>query len=103
MMRQLFLFLSRNRSLRRWMETSSVAKKLTQRFVAGETLEQVLAVCAQLAGQGISTALDHLGENVTSLEEAAGSVEAYMLALDQIAARRLPATVSIKLTQFGID
>jgi proline dehydrogenase len=103
MMRQLFLFLSRNRSLRRWMETSSVAKKLTQRFIAGETLEQVLAVCAQLAEQGISTALDHLGENVTSLEEAAGSVEGYTVALDQIAARRLPATVSIKLTQFGID
>jgi len=103
MMRQFFLFLSRHRGLRRWMETSSVTKKLTQRFIAGETLEQVLAVCEQLQAEGIFTALDHLGENVTSLVEAAGSLEAYLVALDQIAARRLPATVSIKITQFGVD
>jgi proline dehydrogenase len=102
-MRHFFLFLSKHRGLRKWMETSSVAKKLTKRFIAGETLEQVLAVCEHLQAEGISTALDHLGENVTSLEEAAGSLDAYMVALDQIAARRLPATVSIKITQFGID
>jgi proline dehydrogenase len=103
MMRNFFLFLSRHRGLRRWMETSSFAKKLTQRFIAGETLEEVLAVCEQLQAEGISTALDHLGENVTSLEEAAGALDTYLLALDQIAARRLPATVSIKITQFGVD
>jgi proline dehydrogenase len=103
MMRQFFLFLSQHRGLRRWMETSSVAKKLTKRFIAGETLEEVLAVCEQLQAEGIFTALDHLGENVTSLEAAAGSLDAYMVALDQIAARRLPATVSIKITQFGVD
>jgi proline dehydrogenase len=102
-MRQFFLFLSHHRGLRKWMETSSLAKKLTKRFIAGETLEEVLAVCEQLQAEGISTALDHLGENVTSLEEAAGSLEAYLVALDQIAARRLPATVSIKITQFGVD
>jgi len=102
-MRQFFLFLSRHQGLRRWMETSSVAKKLTQRFIAGETLEEVLAVCEQLQAEGIFSALDHLGENVTSLEEAAGSLDAYLVALDQIAARHLPATVSIKITQFGVD
>jgi proline dehydrogenase len=102
-MRHFFLFLSRHRALRKWMETSSVAKKLTKRFIAGETLEEVLAVSEHLQAEGIFTALDHLGENVTSLEEAAGSLDAYMVALDQIAARRLPATVSIKITQFGID
>jgi len=102
-MRHFFLFLSRHRGLRKWMETSSLAKKLTKRFIAGETIEEVLMVCEHLQAEGIFTALDHLGENVTSLEEAAGSLDAYMVALDQIAARRLPATVSIKITQFGID
>lgn len=102
-MRHFFLFLSRHRGLRKWMETSSLAKKLTKRFIAGETLEEVLAVCQNLQAEGIFTALDHLGENVTSLDEAAGSLDAYMVALDQIAVRHLPATVSIKITQFGID
>jgi len=49
------------------------------------------------------TALDHLGENVTSLEEASRSAAAYLQALDQIAARGLPATVSLKATHFGMD
>ena len=101
--RHLFLKLSENRPLRHWMETSPKARLLTRRFIAGETLEDELRVCAELQQQGISTALDHLGENVTTLDEARQSVEAYEIALDEIAARMLPATVSIKITQFGAD
>ena len=85
------------------METSPTARKLTARFIAGETLADELKVTAQLQAQGIATALDHLGENVTTLEEATASAAAYLDALDQIAARALPATVSIKATQFGMD
>ena len=103
MTRNFFLYLSQQKELRRWMETSPLARKLTRRFVAGETLDDELKVAAQLQDQGILTALDHLGENVTSLEEATASAAAYLSALDQIAARALPATVSIKATQFGMD
>jgi proline dehydrogenase len=103
MTRNFFLYLSQQRRLRHWMETSPVARKLTSRFIAGETLDDELRVSAQLQGRGIMTALDHLGENITSLEEANGSATAYLQALDQIAARGLPATVSIKATHFGMD
>jgi proline dehydrogenase len=85
------------------METWSLSKKLTKRFVAGESLDQALEVCASLQGQGIMATLDHLGESVTSLDAAARSRDSYMEALSQISARRLPATASIKLTQFGLD
>lgn len=103
MIRRFFLYLSQQKALRRSMETHRWARQLTRRFVAGETLDEVLAVAAQLSEEGIFTALDHLGENVTSLEEAAGSTEWYLAALAEIAARGLPATVSIKVTQFGMD
>jgi proline dehydrogenase len=103
MMRQLFLFLSTQKGMRKWMETSPVAQKLTRRFVAGETLEDELAVCARLASQKTLSTFDHLGENVTSLAEAGASRDAYLSALDEIAKRNLPSTVSIKLTQFGLD
>ena len=103
MMRHFFLFLSEQRGIRRWMETSPVSRKLTRRFIAGETLKQALEVCAGLERQAVSSTLDHLGEKVTSLEEASRSRDSDIDALAQIAARRLPATVSIKLTQFGID
>lgn len=85
------------------METSESSKKLTRRFVAGETLEDELAVCAQLKSEGIFSSLDHLGENVTSIEEAAASRDFYLDALDKIAARGLTSTISVKLTQMGID
>lgn len=85
------------------METSPVSKKFTRRFVAGETLDDEIAVCEHLQGEKIWTTLDHLGENVTSLEEAARSRDSYLEALRRVTERHLPATVSIKLTQFGLD
>ena len=103
MTRNFFLYLSQQRRLRRWMETSPVARKLTSRFIAGVTLDDALRVSAELQGQGMMTALDHLGENVASLEEASASAEAYLQALDKIGARGLPATVSLKVTHFGMD
>jgi proline dehydrogenase len=103
MLRGTLLFLSRRRRLRRWMETSSTAELFTRRFVAGRTLEQALAVCRKLNAEGILATLDHLGENVTSAEEAAASRDAYLAALRLIAERKLDASVSIKLTQFGLD
>ncbi len=103
MMRQAFLFLSKQKGMRKWMETSPVAGKLTSRFIAGLTLEDELAVCARLAEKNVFTTLDHLGENVSSLAEAEASRNDYLVALDEIGKRGLPSTVSIKLTQFGLD
>jgi len=102
-LRSLLLFLSRESWLRHWMETSAAAERLTSRFIAGSTLEQELAVCQNLNRDGTMATLDHLGESVTSLHEAEGSRDAYLQALDKIAELRLNATVSIKLTQLGLD
>jgi proline dehydrogenase len=85
------------------METAESSRKLTRRFVAGETLEDELAVCARLQSEGMLSSLDHLGENVTSLDEATISRDAYLGALDQIGARGLTSTISVKLTQMGLD
>ena len=101
-MRTLLLFLSRNRRLRRWMESFPLARRLASRFVAGDTLEEALEVARRINAQGIAVTLDHLGENVTSLEEAEASRDVYLRVLDEIAARGIQANVSIKLTQFGM-
>lgn len=103
MLRQIFLFLSRRRGLRRWMETSRAAARLTSRFVAGQTLADVLDVSKRLETAGLLVSLDHLGENVTTLEEAQASRDAMLEALGEIARLDLTASVSIKLTQFGLD
>lgn len=103
MLRGLFLTLSRNRKLRRFMETSRYARRLTTRFIAGNTLEDGMAVCRQLAGRGMLTALDHLGENVTTESEAAAASGEIIAALEAIGKAGTQATVAIKLTQFGLD
>lgn len=103
MLRQTLLYLSQQNWLRRWMENSSISRKLTSRFIAGPTLDEGIRVLRDLYAERIWGTLDYLGENVTSLAEAAQSVESYMTALAAIEDARLPATVSIKLSQFGLD
>ncbi len=103
MTRAFFLFLSHQRTLRRWFETSATANKLTSRFIAGHTLDDEIAVCRRLHQEGILSTMDRLGENVTSLDEAAASRDAYLEILERIRQSGLPATVSLKLTQFGLD
>jgi proline dehydrogenase len=85
------------------METSPAADRLTSRFIAGSTVEREVAVCQKLNADGYLATLDHLGESVTSLEESAQSRDAYLTALDWIAKLNLDATVSVKLTQLGLD
>ncbi len=102
-MRTFFLFLSRQKQLRKWMETSRWARRLSARFVAGDNLPDALATCQRINAEGIAVTLDHLGENVTSLAEAAASRDAYMRALTEIDKLKIDGNVSLKLTQFGID
>jgi proline dehydrogenase len=85
------------------METSPAARRLSTRFVAGETLEQALEVARKLKAEGITVTLDHLGESVTTLEEAAEARDVYLRTLDAIHAMGTDGNVSLKLTQFGLD
>jgi proline dehydrogenase len=85
------------------METSPAAQRLATRFVAGSTLEEALPVCRALNDEGIEVTLDHLGESVTSLEEAAEARDAYLGALAAILESGIRGNLSLKLTQFGLD
>ncbi|PWU01275.1 MAG: proline dehydrogenase [Terriglobia bacterium] len=102
-MRSLFLFLSRRQRLRKWVETSPLAQRLSSRFVAGETLDDALRVGRRINSEGIYLTLDHLGESVTSLEEAARARDVYLHTLSAIHENRICGNVSLKLTQFGMD
>jgi proline dehydrogenase len=102
-LRTLLLTLSRQFWLRHWVEHSPISGRFTERFVAGPTLEEALDVCRGLASEKTLATLDHLGENVTSLDEARLSRDACLTALEKLIALDLAGTVSIKLTQFGLD
>lgn len=100
-LRGAFLYLSRQARLRRWMETSPVAGRLTRRFIAGMELEDAVRVASELQRSGMMASLDYLGENVRSLSEAEQARDAYLAAIRTV--YPLHGTVSMKLTALGLD
>jgi proline dehydrogenase len=76
---------------------------MSGRFVAGMSVEDVLACCDRVNHEGIAATLDSLGESVTTEAEAYKSADIYHQLLDAIEARKLNANVSVKLSQVGMD
>ena len=74
-----------------------------RRFVAGESLDDAIAACSELARAGCRVTLNHLGENVTSPDEARTSRDSYIRTLERLESARLDGNISIKLTQLGLD
>lgn len=102
-LRSAFITLSEAKSIRHIAENSSMAQKISHRFVAGMHLEEALNVCRELNAAGLSVTLDALGENVEDQDHALRSGETYHTMLDRIAEMKLDANVSLKLTQMGMD
>ena len=104
MFRSIFIALSESKLLRAIAERSRVGRRLSSRFVAGTTVEAALTATATTTNShAMSVSVDNLGENVTNVEEAHHSAALYREMLDQIAARKLNANVSLKLTHMGLD
>lgn len=79
-----------------------IMRRLSARYIAGETLEEALQRLESLRAQGYPGILDILGEDVEDQAHARAVVRAYQQALDALAARRLDAYVSIKPTHMGL-
>jgi len=73
------------------------------RFLPGENVEAAMAAARRLAGDGIATLLTYLGENVRDRTESEAVTDQYLSLLDSIRAEALPAEISVKLTQLGLD
>jgi proline dehydrogenase len=71
--------------------------------VAGIEIDDALRVAEAVNRQGMTATLDSLGESVTSETEAHTAAEVYHRLLDAIAARKLKANISVKLTQMGLS
>ncbi len=103
MLREIFIGLSTSRPLRAFAERSPLGQKVSRRFVAGTTIEDLLAAVEAVNRRGMTVSVDNLGENVTNAEEAQQSAQLYHQLFDLIAERQLRANVSLKLTHMGLD
>ena len=101
--RSALIYLSRQEGLKDFAARFRPFKKLTTRFVAGETIEEAIAAIRELNAEGCTASFDHLNESVANAVEAAAEVTEYLRILGRIDETAIHSNVSIKLTQFGLE
>jgi proline dehydrogenase len=103
MLRAVFLWLSEQPRIFRFVRKNRLARKLASRFVAGETIDEAMATVRELNTSNLSASLDLLGESVLHAEEAQRACRTYLDLLERIHGTKADANVSVKLTQMGLD
>jgi proline dehydrogenase len=101
--RSALIYLSRHEGLKDFAARFQLFKKLTTRFVAGETIDEAVAFIRELNADGCSASFDHLNESVANPAEAEQEVAEYLQVLSSIDETGINSNASIKLTQFGLE
>ncbi|HKZ77185.1 MAG TPA: proline dehydrogenase family protein [Pyrinomonadaceae bacterium] len=101
--RTALIYLSNREELKEFATRFRLFKKLTSRFVAGESIEEAVQAIQRINEEGCTASFDHLNESVTNLTEAEQEVGEYLRVLSAIDANSIRSNVSIKLTQFGLE
>lgn len=79
-----------------------IVRRVANRYIAGETVDDALRIVAGLNERGFRTTLDILGEHIHNLDQARRAAAGYVGVLDAIDGRKLDGNISIKLTQLGL-
>jgi proline dehydrogenase len=79
-----------------------VVRKISERYIAGEDLDDALVLVRRLNDQGKLATIDVLGEEITSPEEARAIATAYRESLDAFKRGKLDSNVSVKPTALGL-
>ena len=101
--RSALIYLSRQEGLKEFAARFSLFKKLTHRFIAGETTDEAVTAIRELNAHGCTASFDHLNESVNSADETDAEVAEYLNVLRLIDENGIKSNVSIKLTQFGLE
>jgi len=79
-----------------------VVRRISERYIAGEELDDALRVVHGLNAEGKLGTLDVLGEEVADPDEARAIAGAYREAIDAFARGRLDSNISVKPTALGL-
>ena len=101
--RSALIYLSRQEGLKNFAARFSLFKKLTTRFIAGETTDEAIAAIRDINARGCSASFDHLNEGVSNVAATDKEVREYLHLLELIDETKINSNVSIKLTQFGLE
>lgn len=103
MLGPVILAASRSDTMRRLVSAAPVTKPVVNRFIPGETVDQVIPIVTELADKGLEVTLDVVGEDITTPEQATAARDAYLELIERLRPLRLEegAEMSVKLSMFG--
>ncbi len=103
MIRQALLSLSRQKKIQEISANAPISRSVVSRFVAGETEDDAVRAAGELAGEGLLSTIDHLGEDTLDRGQADATRDAYLRLLHGLDEAGLApaAEVSVKLSAMG--
>ncbi|MEU1281627.1 proline dehydrogenase family protein [Streptomyces sp. NPDC005805] len=103
MLGPVILAASRSDRMRRFVSAAPGTKQVVARFIAGETVDQVVPIVQDAVAGGLEVTLDVVGEDITTREQAAAARDAYLELIEHLAGLGFgpKAEMSVKLSMFG--
>ncbi|GGU15523.1 proline dehydrogenase family protein [Streptomyces violascens] len=103
MLGPVILAASRSDKMRKLVSAAPVTKPVVNRFIPGETVDQVVPIVEEAVGKGLELTLDVVGEDITTPEQAAHARDAYLELIERLGdlGHGTKAEMSVKLSMFG--
>ena len=103
MLKNVLLGMSRTPAVKHAVVAFPLTRRLVERFVAGENLDDCLRVTHALVERGLLVTIDFLGEDTTTAAQADRVTDTYVELLNRLSAEGLTGEVevSIKLSALG--
>ncbi|KOU54087.1 proline dehydrogenase [Streptomyces sp. WM6378] len=89
--------------MRKLVSAAPVTKPVVNRFIPGETVDQVVPIVEETVGKGLELTLDVVGEDITTPEQAGHARDAYLELIERLKelGHGTKAEMSVKLSMFG--
>ncbi|MER7177109.1 proline dehydrogenase family protein [Streptomyces mesophilus] len=103
MLGPVILAASRSDKMRRFVSAAPGTKQVVARFIAGESVDQVIPIVQETADKGLEVTLDVVGEDITTVEQSHAARDAYLELVERLKDLGLgtKAEMSVKLSMFG--
>ncbi|MEU0652976.1 proline dehydrogenase family protein [Streptomyces albogriseolus] len=103
MLGPVILAASRSDRMRRLISAAPVTRQVVDRFIPGETVDEILPIVRELTDNGLELTMDVVGEDITTPEQAEAARDAYLELIDRLKPLGLGARaeMSVKLSMFG--
>ncbi|NGO77959.1 proline dehydrogenase [Streptomyces sp. YC504] len=103
MLGPVILAASRSDKMRRFVSAAPGTKQVVARFIAGESVDQVIPIVQETADKGLEVTLDVVGEDITTVEQSHAARDAYLELVERLKDLGLGtrAEMSVKLSMFG--